>query len=253
MVNIVKNSLFLEFQELLESSSGQYLNISESFYKQQSEAINILKKRVFFEKIVDESISFNRKLNWQDDTANLHLANSAEELIEVFKLRSDVYTSLNYGKEFPDVISGLNFDKYDNHSAIIYYKAQDSHATGTVRLIFDTPSSSLPTEDKINITEIRKKDLVLGEISRIIVDQKQNGLNQEFKYLMKGIYRIFINNDIDMAVSVIKSEHLKLYKKLGGVDVIDEVSKYGELKDDFSIITYNPEQASAFFKRAFLK
>lgn len=253
MVNINRNSLFSEFENMIESSVYQYENIPESFRSEQLEAINIFKKRIFFDKLVEESISFNRKLNWDDDTKNLYLVKSAEELVDIYKLRSDVYTTLNYQKEFPDLISGLNFDEFDSSSAIMYYKNNDLKPSGTVRLIFESNSQEIPTAQKIKLSEIRKKNLLIGEISRIVVDSKQTGLNQEFKYLMKGIYKLFINNDIDIAVSVIKTDHLKLYKKLGGVDVIEELQEYGELKDDFSIITYNPKFASAFFKRAFLK
>lgn len=74
----------------------------------------------------------------------------------------------------------------------------------------------------------------------------------EFKYLMRGIYNIFINNDIDIALSVIKNDHYKLFSKLGGVDIVDQLDSYGELDKSFLLISYDPKYASKFFKRTFL-
>lgn len=61
-----------------------------------------------------------------------------------------------------------------------------------------------------------------------------------------------MNNDIDIALSVIKNEHLKLFSKLGGVDVVDQLDSYGQLDKSFLLISYNPEYASKFFKKTFL-
>ncbi|QKF83253.1 N-acyl amino acid synthase FeeM domain-containing protein [Halarcobacter ebronensis] len=252
MVNINKNISLFQLQELLEANFQQKSTyLPEGFYKEQQKAIEIFNKRIFLEKVIDETISFNKKLVWTYEKNNLKLTKTAEELIEVFKLRSDVYTDINYQHEFPDTIEGLNFDKFDMNSAVIYYQ-KNKEVTASIRLIFDS-KENLPTEGKVKFDDMRKKYNTIGEISRNVVKYRNEGLHQEFKYLMCGIYNIFINNDIDIALSGIRKDHLKLFKKLGGVEIYKEMEGYGSLDVPFLIISYNPEFASKFFKKVFLE
>ena len=69
---------------------------------------------------------------------------------------------------------------------------------------------------------------------------------------MCGIYNVFTNNDIDIALSGIKKEHYKLFHKLGGIEIVKEIEAYGQLEQSSLIISYNPSQASKFFKKVFL-
>lgn len=251
MANINKNISLNQMQELLDSSfQNRISSLPESFYNEQQKAIEIFNKRIFLESVIEETISFNKKLNWDYKEDHLKLTTTAEELIEVFKLRSDVFTEINYQHEFPDTIEGLNFDTYDKNSAVIYYR-NNKEVTASIRLIFDS-ENKLPSEEKTKFDDMRKKYNCIGEISRNIVKYRGKGLNQEFKYLMCGIYNVFINNDIDIALSGIKKEHLKLFKKLGGVDIYKEMPGYGSLKVPVLIISYNPNEASKFFKKVFL-
>lgn len=98
-------------------------SMPNSFNQEQEEILQLFKNRIYFEKILEETVSFNKTLNWNNENyENIHLTTTAEELIRVFSLRSEVYGSLNYGNEFPDIIKGLNFDDYDPRSAIVYVK-----------------------------------------------------------------------------------------------------------------------------------
>ncbi len=58
-------------------------------------------------RLLNETISFNKKINWDFSLKNLSIVTNAEDLIKVFELRSDVYQNINYQKEFPDLIDGL--------------------------------------------------------------------------------------------------------------------------------------------------
>lgn len=251
MVYINKNVVLNQLTQVVKSRfEKKALELPESFQKEQLRAIEIFKKRFLFEEVIEESIHFNKKLNFDNKNSNLQLTTTAEELVEVFKLRSDVYDSINYLHEFPDTIEGLNFDSFDKSSAIVYYK-NNNKVTGSIRLIFDS-EQGLPTEEKYSFNNLRKQYDVIGEMSRYVVYNSGRGLNLEFKYLMSGVYNVFINNKIDIAFSGIKQEHLKLYKKLGGVDIVKEMDSYGTLKTPFYIISYNPNEASKFFKKVFL-
>jgi len=249
--NINKNNSLEALQQLVEQNLSNKLSyMPESFNAQQIQALEFFKQRLFLEKTIDEGISFNKNLNFSNENKNLHLATTAEELIEVFKLRSDVYTSINYQNEFPDVIGGLNFDIYDSNSAILYYKSEKV-MTGTIRIAFDS-YNKLPSEDKFSFDEIRDKYKTITEMSRFMVHKESKGLSLEFKCLFAGVHNLFINNKIDIILSGLKSEHYKLYSKFGGVKIIEELNSYGSFNIPCLILSWDPSQVSSFFKKAFL-
>ena len=251
MIHINHNRAVEQISHIMDSSFNETLNyMPNSFIEEQKYALELLKKRVFLEEIVEESVSFNQKLHWEQTNKNLRLVNSVEDLVEVFKLRSDVYTKLGYNQEFPDFIEGLNFDKYDKNAAILFY-ASENHVTGTTRLIFDS-ENRLPSEQKISFSDIRAKHKVVGELSRLIIGNEKKGLNLEFKYLMQGIHTIFTHNEIDITILAIIKEHYKLYTKFGGSEIIKELDAYGHLEGEHYLLSWNPGEVSSFFKKVFL-
>lgn len=252
MTNINKNVSLNLLREVINSSFEKKLpSLPDSFYKEQQKALEIFNKRIFLESVIEETIAFNKSLVFPKESKTLKLTKSAEELIEVFKLRSNVYTSINYQKEFPDSIVGLNFDSFDKNSAIIFNKTNNK-VTGTVRVIFDS-SNKLPTENKYSFDYLRDDSLVLSETSRFIIEKQADVLSLDFKNLFKGMHNILTNNKIDIAVSGIKAEHYKMYSKFGGVKIEQELKSYGKLETPFLIISWNPLKVSKFFKKAFLK
>ena len=251
-VNINKNNSLEVLQKLVENNISKTLSyMPESFNNQQKEALELFKKRIFLEKTIDETISFNRNLVFPNENKSLQLATTAEDLINVFQLRSDVYSNLNYQNEFPDTIVGLNFDKFDLNSAILLYKT-DKKVTGTTRLIFDS-INKLPSEEKFSFDEQRKKYNMIGELSRLIVYKESKGLSLEFKYIMSAIHMLFVHNDIDMTFLAIIKEHYKLYNKFGGSEIIFDSNDYGKLGHPVYILSWDPSKVSPFFKKAFLK
>lgn len=252
MIYINHNSAIEQLQNLLNNSFHKIENyLPDKFTQQQIHALELLKSRVVLEDIIENSISFNQNLNFESKTKNLKLINSAEELIEVFKLRSTVYGDLGYHDEFPDDIEGLSYDKYDKNAAILFYKS-NSVITGTTRLIFDS-SNRLPTEKKISFQKIRSQYENIGELSRLIVKKETKGLNLEFKYLMQGIYTLFMNNNIDITILAIIKEHFKLYTKFGGSKIIEEMANYGKVGHEMYLLSWDPSNSSDFFRRTFLK
>lgn len=210
----------------------------------------LFQAREHLEKTLEKSISFNKSLTWEITNNNLHLATTAEEFLEVYQLRSDIYTALHYNAEFQEIIEGLNFDDYDHNAGVVYTKTNDE-ITGTCRLIFDS-SKKLPTEEKVDFKDLRKQYKNFAEVSRLMVKNKQNGLNLEFKNLTKGIYLLLEHNNIDLSVSVIRKDHFKLYSKFGGFKIEQEMQGYGELESEFVITSWNHKEISDFFKKAFL-
>lgn len=118
-------------------------------------------------------------------------------------------------------------------------------------MIFDS-DKKLPIEEKISLPKLRNDYNKILEVSRLIIKQEKSGLNLDFKNLTKGTYFILLQNDMDLAVSVIKNEHFKLYSKFGGFEIEQEVKGYGELKSDFIITSWKYKEISNFFEKAFL-
>lgn len=252
MIHINRNRALEQLSNLLDNSLDKNLNyMPDNFNVQQNDALELLKKRIYLEEVIEESVDFNRKLNWKESSKNLKLVNSAEELVEVFKIRSNVYAKIGYNEECPDNIEGLNFDNYDKNSAILYYK-NDRRISGTLRLILDS-ENKLPTDKKFSFNNLRKEYKTIGELSRFVVENESKGLSLEFKNLFAGVHTLFTNNDIDLVVTAIKKEHYKLYSKFGGTNIEKELEGYGLVNLPFLVMSWNPSEASDFFKRAFLK
>ena len=251
MVYVNRNNATKQLKSIVELSLKKNLDyLPSKFNKEQYNALILLQKRIQLEEIIDESLEFNKSLNFKPNNSNLHLVSSAEELVDVFSLRSEVYLEMGYNKEFPEIIEGLNFDAYDKNSAIIYY-GQKNKASGSVRLIFDS-ANKLPIEKEYPFNSLRNQYSKIGEFSRLVARSGTKGLGLEFKYLMNGIYNIVINNNVDQLISVIIEDHYKLYSKFGAISVIDKLDTYGTLDLPALIISWDPNKISKFFKRAIL-
>ena len=172
-------------------------------------------------------------------------------MLKIFRLRSEVYREINYNNEFPDIINGLNFDDYDENSAILYTKIDDI-VTGTCRVIFDS-DKKLPIDSHFSLDYLRLQHKDIAEVSRLTVKHSNIGLNQEFKWLTRGVYLITIKNSIRKTVSALKSEHFKLYSKFGGLKIEKKFDIYGELPNISIITLWDASQISNFFKKAFLE
>jgi N-acyl-L-homoserine lactone synthetase len=250
-VYINKDKTRIQLKELLEENFEQQASYTpDTFKEKQNKAYEILKLSLFFEEVMEESIAFNKKVNWEDSEERLKLVENAEEMIEVFKLRSKVYTEVGYQNSFPDPIEGLNFDRFDKNSAIVCSKTNNV-ISGTLRIIFDT-EEKLPTDTIFSHDDIRKTQKLVG-VSRNIVSNDSGALSLDFKYLMKGIYNVYKNNDIDMVVAEIKKEHYRQCSRFGGMEILCETNSHSSLNVPFLIIKWDMNQISPFFKKVILK
>lgn len=82
--NITLNQLEKNIQEILYKKDC----MPEDFNHEMKLALELFQKRVFLEKTIDETISFNKQFIWENK--NLSLATTAEDLLNVFKLRSNI-------------------------------------------------------------------------------------------------------------------------------------------------------------------
>ena len=208
------------------------------------------KFKEFFE-ISQKTIEFNKSLNWDNSIKNVYLATTISELIEVYKIRSQIYKKMGYSVEFKDIINGLNFDKYDTHSAILYTK-RDGKVTGTCRLIFDI-DKNLPLDKKYSLNFLREQNKTLVELSRLVIKQENKGLSQEPRLLVKGSYIVMKLNNISTLTSVMVKEHFRYYKKFGGFKEEDKIDSFGKIKQPFIITSWDIKDVSPFFTKLFLR
>jgi hypothetical protein len=199
-------------------------------------------------KTVKNTIEFNQRLYSVGTLNGVSLATTAEELIEIFALRSKVYQEIGFLVEFPECIKGLDFDEYDEHSAIIYTKRDG--ITGTCRLIFDS-DKKLPIDKHISVDYLRNQNMNLAESSRVII-KDSDGLKPEFKLLTKDSYRVLSAYNLN-AVSATTQEHIKLYHNFGGLTVEKKIQNYGKIPRDFFLTLWKTTDISPFFKRVFLR
>jgi predicted GNAT family N-acyltransferase len=235
MININKNETVKKFMSL--------------FNKEKN--FTCFEKAFVFEKFIEEVLQFNRHVNWDPSFKNIHLVSTAEELVKVYQLRSQIYGDMGYQDEFPDYLPNMNFDFYDENAAIIYTKA-NNEINATCRLIFDS-EKQLPLEKKLNLSDLRDKLSKVSEISRLMVKKKSEGLNLDFKYLMAGMYMLKVQNNLDASISIVAQDHFKLYGKLGGFTIERDLPSYGHLDKPFVIISWDLSEISRFFQKAFLK
>lgn len=250
--NINTNKVFSQLQELINKNIYSQVNVlPQEIIDSRKKAYDTFKLSLFFEEVIDEAISFSKKVVWENPNENIYLASTAEELVEIFKLRSDVFHNIGYQDIFCDTIEGLNFDIYDKKSAIAYYK-RDNVYSATIRLIFDS-EYKLPSDSVHSFDDLRSSNKKIGEISRNVVKHTNHGLNLEFRYLMGTMFKLVYDNNLDLALSGLKKEHYKLFNKFGDVNIIKELDNYGGVDEECLIVSYNPSKPSKFFQKAFLR
>lgn len=198
---------------------------------------------------LEEILNFQQKLP-SLKIKNLFIPKNRNELIEIFALRSKVYKKEGYDKEFPNFISGLNYDKYDKSSAILFVKFGNK-ITGSCRIVFDTPQK-LPLDKNYSLDYLRSENRKLCELSRLAVDK--NGLGQEPKLLTKGTYCLLKKVKFPTLVSITdKKAYNRYYKNFGGFKIEYEFNGYGKLNKTFIVSSWDIAKVSLFFRRAFLK
>jgi len=194
-------------------------------------------------------LQFNKSLAWKENK-HVFLARTPSDLLEVFQLRSTLFGQVKYSKDIPGDVEGFNFDSLDECSAILYTKSSGM-ITGTCRVIFDN-TMQLPIEKNYTFDDIKKQGNQIAELSRLAILNTDRGLNQDFKYLVKGAYYIMIDNDMDTLVSVMIPEHYRFYKNFGGFVVEKKLESYIGMKRPFVITSWEVSKISTYFKRLYL-
>ena len=196
-----------------------------------------------------KTLQYSSNIVWENQE-DVFLVKKPNELLEIYTLRSKIYKNMGYNKEFPDTIQGINFDHFDENSAVLYTKTKGK-ITGACRIIFDS-GYKLPIDNNFSLEYIRRNECRLAELSRLMIVKEKKGMNMEFKYLTAGVYNLMVENKYDKLISVIKDEHFSLYNKFGGFEKEAAMETYGELENPFIITVWNISKISTFFKKVFL-
>ncbi len=198
--------------------------------------------------IMYRTLLFNRSLIWGEHE-QIFLVQTPQELIEIYQLRSTVFGQLEYGEEIPGDVEGLNFDNLDEYSAILYTK-NSGEITGTCRVIFDNVLG-LPVEKTHAFDREKLQGKQIAELSRL-ARLTDRGLKQDFKYLVLGVYKIMIDNDMDILASVMIPEHFVYYKNFGGFREVKKLESYIGMEVPFLVTSWEVSEISAYFKRLYL-
>lgn len=214
---------------------------------------NLSKKKKLDSIIADVQNCFNNLRLPEYFDYGLKFAITPEEILEVMKLRSKIYTSLGYNKQFPEEINGLNYDDFDRHSLILISRNKNN-IVGSLRIVFDS-LIGLPSEKMISINNW-KKNLNFAELSRLVVDpnfrsgDKENG-SLAFNQLFAGTYWTSHLTDLDRYLMVMKDKHAQRYLEFGGVTNLGS-TKYGNLDQDSQILLWNPSLVGDEFSEKIL-
>jgi len=229
----------------LEQAVSHFLHRREqSNSSVDSEALRKLYQTMY------HSVKFNQALSLEYPGENLALVADYPSMLKIFQLRSEIYRKLGYDQEFSEEIPGLNYDRHDVRSAILY-TTFDHQVTGTCRVIFDSPKG-LQMEAQYPLDSYRKAGHKLAELSRLVIKKRGSGLGQEPRLLTVGTYYALKNNGFTMLVSVMTREHSKLYRKFGGFEIVDQLEHYGSIEKDLVVTVWDITKISRFFKKVFL-
>ncbi len=200
-------------------------------------------------EIMYRTLLFNRTLPWRE-SKHVFLAQTPQELLEIYRLRSTVFGQLTYGKDIPGDIKGLNFDSLDECSAILYTKSEGM-ITSTCRVIFDS-DMHLPIEKTYSFETMKEQGKQIAELSRLARLNTDRALNQDFKYLVLGAYHTMIDNGMDVLVSTMIPEHYSFYRNFGGFNIEKELDSYIGMNRPFLITAWEVSEISSYFKRLYL-
>ncbi len=202
------------------------------------------------ENTINETLKLSEKSKWKSQNKYIDIVRSKKDVIDIFKLRSRIYKEVGYNVEFPEEIEGLIYDDSDKRSILFLSRNENKQIVGSIKLTLDKKCKILPSEDKYLFNHIREKYNV-AELGKQVIETRNRG-KLTYKYLYSAVYNFAISNNIDTLVGSFKKDHLKLYRKFGGIKIEKEIKSYGNINLDFYIISWNLHKVSDFFKRGIL-
>lgn len=203
--------------------------------------------------IILQGLNYNLKLHWSP-VDNLDVVRTPQQFLVAMKLRSDVYREdfKGYDLTFQEDIKGLSYDDYDRFSPVFIYKNNNlNQITGTIRFI---PSGKLimPSEEYLN-REKFGSNLIIAEMSKQAIrkDSRSNGVT--FKSFYLNAYLLAQQLNFSHYIARIDISHFKLYEKMGGIKIENEIGISENVLKPSYIISWKLNEISNFFEKGFLK
>lgn len=229
------------------------------YEKNINHAINSSTKKKLME-ILYYSTLLNQETLFDKNLIGIaNIAKKPEEIIEIMKLRYNVYKELGYNKEFNTEIPGLDFDRFDKNSIFVIY-SRNNEITATTRIIKDTVEGLLSEKKydlKTGFNEIRIENWLehkkIAELSRTVIKPEYQKSGIEFRSMFSDLYNIGKSTDIGNYLMVMpKDMYHALYEKCG-MEIIKEIENYGNIDKQSVIIKWDINNINPFFKRIILK
>jgi N-acyl-L-homoserine lactone synthetase len=208
--------------------------------------------------------------NQKDIIIESGIPDKEEELIEMFKLRFEVYSQKNYidVKKFPN---GLEQDKYDFQNKCKYFIASiNGNIIGSLRLIINNP---LPTQIYFNFTEPPELSRIPNnkklETGRLVIKYHQLYktiklgrhlillilLKSAFDYAYENQYSVgyaFIKKKLANKLNIINFPYHKITNYQQKCSQDDILFKYfNDPKDPVIPIFYLSEEVKSYFDKLF--
>jgi len=243
--------------EMLSNFNNDVLNyLTKKEKRKINQANNLILNSLELEEILNKNLELNQKIKTKFRNSQTKVPQSMEEIINIFKLRSEVFKKIGYNSEFKEKFKGLNYDIFDKNSINIYIQNENKKIIGTSRIILDS-KKGLQSENKFDknygFMKYRKKskNKIISEISRTTIRPENRG-TPIFKYLFQAKYDLVEELNIGNYLSCLPKEmYERLYSKFG-VEVIKEIPKYGNIQKESVILSWPTTNFSKFFKKVIL-
>lgn len=217
--------------------------------------------RLDLDKIITQNQAFINSQDFKTHqlTPEIEILTSSDDLIEMMKLRSEVFDPIpNFKKEFPDGQLGLNFDKFDKYSVNLGYK-QDGKITGTVRIIMDS-ELGLQSEEVYNpiigFNKLRQHHKSNGksicELSRLAVDPKARA-RKTFEQILGASGLHAIENNIGTQLSSMAQKTYQLLLSKVGMTILKDIPNHGKINIPCYILDWSPANFTDHYKNRFQK
>jgi predicted GNAT family N-acyltransferase len=163
------------------------------------------------------------KYNISPNNQNIKVIDSFDEFLQMSKLRSLVFSKVDgFNDEFPEEISGIQYDKFDKNSINLIYKI-DKEVSGTLRVI-------------LNEKEGLQSQEYLPEFNKNVCEFSR--LASSIKYRDRHISTQLINECFTISKSIglekiVALAEARLFKKSLtklGFEKIETFDRYGKIE-----------------------
>lgn len=190
-------------------------------------------------KIIRDSLNLSRSFNFPE-SKNIKVAQSEEDFIRSFFLRSIIYSEKGYDLEFEGARIGLDYDKHDAKSLTFVTKHQ-GQLTSSFRIVLDS-ELGFPSEKYCrDIEEQRDKGRKIAEISRLVISPEYRS-TQTFLRNMVMCTLFAEMNEIDEYIYCAEEPNVDIFGKyITGQKILRDGIRYGSVESPLCLVSWTAD------------